>query len=184
MGFSALIEFLIPQSESLSTVNIIAGYIVGRFSILILIGSFLFLFVIRAYFANKKDIKKGLEETDSNRILKIFLLFWLIILVGFTIGNYRTFNTNKNYSRYGLEDRQIIRTCSLTLDGELCRIFSFFSISKENVPMGSKVQVISDPIIKNYIFYYFYPYFELTENKLEAEYILDYEMRSIKKNIL
>jgi len=164
-------------AESLSTINIIPGYFLGRLPILLLIGLLVLFLSALIYFRAQKN-----ESDYVDQLIKLFLFFWLIIFIGFTINNYQDFKRNYYYNQYDLNKKNIIRVCDLdNVEGKLCRLFSFISLAKKDIPMGSRVQVIAEPIIKTYLIYYSFPYFEFTDQEAAAEYLLIYDTRSIIK---
>jgi|GEM_PF-1430265 len=169
---------LIIPSESLSTINIIPGYFLGRLPILLLIGFLLLVFSLFIYWLARRNGKINYRQS----LLNLFFVFWLIIFIWFTLGNYYDFQKNKYYSQYDLAKKQIIRVCDLdTVQAKLCRLFSFISSAQTKVPSDSHVEIVSDPISQTYLTYYIFPQWLPASTASRADYLFLYDDRVIIK---
>ncbi|MEI6528858.1 MAG: hypothetical protein WCN88_00435 [Candidatus Falkowbacteria bacterium] len=165
--------------ETISTINIIPGYFLGHFPMILIIGLFLSLIVYLCY---KLKRKKKIEK-DGDFLLTIFFLFWLILTAFWTVANVLDYKRNQVYYHYDLPKKQIARVCNLlTTDDGLCRIFSFIKNIQAIVPPGAIVKIEAIDTEKTFLEYYIYPKYKYTENNLEADYLLYYPEKIIKKN--
>lgn len=126
--------------ETVFTINIIPGYLLGPLPVLVLLG--LFLLVLSWLFL-KSGLGAKLEKNKSDRLIILFFLFWLVLLVAFTASNYEDWQRNVYYRRFNFFDKKIIRVCGLgDVSGQLCHIFS-----------GPRPD---DKILQTYYDYYFF----------------------------
>ncbi len=60
------------------------------------------------------------------------------------------------------------------IGGIYCRIFSFIQFTKNILPEKQTIKIIAYPSLANYLQYYFYPYFNLTDKIEKADYLVYY----------
>lgn len=139
--------------ESLATINIIPGYYLGPWPVLLIIGLFLVIFAL---------ISKGLKFNwlpagYADRLIILFFFFWLILSLGFTGNNYNDWLKNKDYRGYSLYQKSLIRVCGLdNPGGRLCRIFSDLANLRKQ-PDSDFLVFESNPIRRAYLNYYSFP---------------------------
>jgi hypothetical protein len=139
--------------ESLATINIISGYFWGKWPLVIIIG--LLLLVLSLVLTK---VKFGFFHlTNDDRLILLFVLFWLILSVNFLGNNYYNFVENQQYWKYDTYHRSIIRVCGIDgTDGLLCHGFALLTKLRHGASYNS-LTAGSDPMQKTYIDYYYLP---------------------------
>ena len=114
-----LLNFL---PETISTINIIPGYFLGRLPVLVILGLFLLFF---SFLAAKFGIGARLIKDKADRLIVLLFLFWLLLLTAFTASNYEDFQRDAYYYNFGFFQKKIIRVCGLgDIKGRMCHVFS------------------------------------------------------------
>lgn len=163
--------------ELLYTINLMPGTILLKtkfgfltlslFSGLVLILASLIIFLI-FYF-------KKTEEKKYQAILLCVIAAWLPLYINFTYNNLYDLSENFGILKYKNSSKRILRTCAIdnrqNLGGAYCGLFSFVTFTKNNLPAGSEVELLTSPELSAYLNYYLYPNFKIAG---EADYLLAY----------
>jgi len=164
---------------------LLQGIKFGPLSITLITGVFLLLagLIVFLFFHFKK-----LGEKKFRAILfGLITLAWLPLYLNFTYNNLYDLSENLKALKFSDSSKRVLRLCNMdnrqNVGGVYCRLFSFFTFIKNNLPAGTEVELLTSPGLDGYFNYYLYPNYNIVK---QADYILFYYPNSYiyKDNIL
>lgn len=119
---------------------------------------------------------KKLDEKKYNAILfGLIVIAWLPLYINFTYNNLYDLSENFKVLKFSDSSKRVLRLCNMdnrqNVGGVYCRLFSFFTFIKNNLPAGSEVQLLTSPGLDAYFNYYLYPDYKIVD---QADYLLFY----------
>jgi hypothetical protein len=173
--------------EVLFTINIIPGLLYKNIFFSWIVGVIFLICVLILFFIKKVKI---INNNFKFIILCLVFIFWLPLYLNFFYNNIYDSMDNLEYGKYDINGKRIIRLCSMDYDqkigGIYCRIFSFIKFTENTLPSNKTIKILSQPSLENYLQYYFYPYFNLTNSIEKADYLVYYYSADFyyKNNVL
>jgi len=154
------------QPEAFLTINMIPGILYNSVSFTRVFGAIFVALILLMVFLRRKS--KSINENFNNIIIVFFAIFWTPLFINFFYNNIYDLSENLQYSKHDISGKRIIRLCNIdhrqNLGGTFCKLFSFITYSKNNLPQKTEVKLITSPSLNPYLHYYLYPYFTFNNN--------------------
>lgn len=157
----------------------------GPLTLALILGLFLILassIIFLIFYFKKSDGKKY-----QIALLSLIVIAWLPLYINFTYNNLYDFSENLKALKYGNSSKKILRICDMdnrqNMGGIYCRLFSFATFVKNNLPAGSEAELLTSPGLDGFLNYYLYPDYKIVD---KADYLLFYRPNNylFKDNIL
>ncbi|MDP2709023.1 MAG: hypothetical protein Q8O93_03185 [bacterium] len=171
MIFKALFADL---PEMMYTINLIPAINLGPFSLTSAAGLLLICSASAAalfYFKNNYSDEKKFKHIIIGLTAAAFLPLYL----NFFYNNIYDLAENLNGLKYSASSKRVLRLCNMdnrqNLNGIYCRLFSFSTFVRNNLPPGQNVRLLAAPELTGFLKYYLYPDYKIAD---DADYLLIY----------
>ncbi|MFH1745305.1 MAG: hypothetical protein ABH881_04030 [bacterium] len=165
--------FFIDQPEKLWNINVIQGFLYKNFPLLAIPGILFIIFYLTLFFLRKKSVK--IRNNFHVLSLCLMMFFWIPVYINYFIIN--IFDVQENLeNELSSDQKKVLRLCDadVSMNGTLCLTSSFGVFVKNNLPVGSKVKLLSYPGFQPYLYYNIYPSVSFVFDFAQADYVLLY----------
>jgi hypothetical protein len=165
--------------EAFYTINLLPGILMptkkfGLLTLALIIGAFFIIACLAVFFIFYFRKNLGSKKYYSI-LLGLIAAVWLPLYLNFSYNNVYDLTENLSWLKYSVSAKRILRTCQMdnrqNLGNIYCRLFSFFTFTKNSLPVGTNVQLLTSPGLDGYFDYFLYPNYKIVNS---ADYILFY----------